>query len=1388
MASPNEPASDDGAGGGHPSTLPAAAPPHGAAFPVVAIGASAGGLEAISQLLQAVPGDTGMAFVFVQHLDPTRESKLESILARTTPMPVHEAAHGMAVEPNSIYVIPRNTTMTIKEGVLQLRPRGDAPGPHLPVDSFLRSLAEDRQSAAIGVILSGTGSDGTLGLEDIKAAGGITLAQGEESAKYSGMPVSAIRSGCVDMVMSPEEIARELARIARHPYVTMPEAGGRVPPVDDEASFRRILSLLRGAFGVDFSAYRDTTIRRRIMRRMVLHVKDNLADYAQHLEKESAELDALYQDILINVTSFFREPETFETLKQSVFPEIVKNRPPGAPIRIWVPGCSTGQEAYSLAIALSEYLDDLPVAPPAQVFATDLSERVLQSARDGIYPETIEAEVTPERLRRFFTKEDSKYRVNKAIREICLFARQNVAADPPFSRVDLVSCRNLLIYLAPTLQKRVLPTFHYALNPHGFLLLGASETIGGFSDLFAQVDRNRRIYSKKLAALRPYPHFTADDARPGAVARGRSPAGQTHARVDWQREADRVILSHYAPPAVLVNDDLEVVHFHGETGAYLKPPTGEASFNFLKMAREGLFPELRSALTECRARGEEVDRRNVRIRGESETRTVDLRVLPVRVPGNGEACFLVAFEDAGHAMPTRVPAASGLARGRPRRSPLARVARWFRRRSAGERAGEIAPPAEGQDAAAVRQELVSTRDYLQSVIEEQDASNEELKSANEEILSANEELQSTNEELETAKEELQSVNEELTTINEQLQNRNAELSRLHDDVSNLLASANVPMVSVGIDLRIRRATPAAAKLLNVLPTDVGRPLGNLKPAVDIPDLEALIAEVIASVQVRQREAHDRDGRHYLVRIYPYRTADNRIDGAVVVLLDVEEVTEQAARLRQKAELLEMSSDAIIVRDRDSVITFWNHGAEMMYGWTAKDAIGQITHALLQTRQPLTGADIDAMLLSYDRWQGEITQTTRDGATIVVESRHVVHRDQTGQVLGILEINREITERKRMIDELAAADRHKNEFLAMLAHELRNPLTPLRNGMEVLRRIGSHASEAVETQAMIERNIGNMARLIDDLMDVSRITRGDIELRKEAVDIVASINDVVAELDVLPSGGRRRIATHLPAEPVSVDADPVRLGQIIENLLHNALKFTSETGEIDVSLADENGQAVLRIRDSGAGLRAEDLPRIWEMFERGGGAAIGKRSGLGIGLTLVQRLVQLHGGSVEAKSAGEGMGSEFTVRLPVIARAPSERRDRGRKSEPEPDALTGHRILVVDDNVDASKSFAQLLEIMGNEVRTAGDGPEALRRAREFQPDLVLLDIGLPGMDGYAVARELRRADGKALIVAVTGFGAEEDLRRSADAGFDMHFVKPMAIADLQAFVASRRPS
>ena len=1205
-------------------------------FPIVGIGASAGGLEAFTQLLRALPEHTGMAFVLIQHLDPSHDSKLADLLAKATQMPVREATPGLTVQPDHVYVIAPNTRLTLgTEGALLIEPRGEGHGPHLPIDHFFKSLAEQRQGGAIGVVLSGTGSDGTLGLEEIKAAAGITMAQDPASAKHAGMPQSALDSGCIDLVLPPEGIARELARIGRHPCMEPAPAGAGAAERatdDGDGRFTAVLALLRSASGVDFSAYRDTTIRRRIMRRMMLRGTADLAAYVERLRDERAELDALYQDILINVTSFFREPAVFESLKSRVFPDILAAKRSNTAIRLWVPGCSTGQEAYSLAIALLEFLDDKPVQPPIQVFATDLSDAVsLHKARAGLYPESIEAEVSPARLRRFFHKEDGHYRVSKTLRDIVVFARQNVASDPPFSRVDLVSCRNLLIYLSPGLQKRVIPTFHYALNPGGFLLLGASETIGTFADLFATVDQPHRIYARKSTAARSYPHFQAGEHE-AHVAGGRDPASPARPlAADWQREADRVAAGQYVPPGVLVNDDFDILQFRGHTGPFLAPAAGDPSNNLLKMAREGLFMPVRSAVRECQQAGVAVRHPDVRVRGEGVDREIDLHVMPVKLPHAGERCYLVLFEELARRVTP--PAAARI---------------------------EKAPPSDDAELHHLRQELSSTREYLQSLIEQQDAANEELKSANEEILSSNEELQSTNEELETAKEELQSVNEELTTTNEQLQFRNAEQARLNDDMTNLLTSSGVPKVVLGIDLRIRRFTPAAGKLLDLRAGDVGRPIGQVKHGIELPELEALVAEVTASVQMKEREVRGPDGRWWLLRIHPYRTLDNRIDGAVLVLLDIDELRSAQAALQEARDyaraIVETVREPLLVLDAQLQVQSANHAFYAMFAVAQDETVGRPLFELGKRQWDIPAlrrqlADVLSRNSSFSEF--EITHDFESiGPKVLRLNARRILRDgeRTELILLAIEDHTELARLEQAaqqhVAQLVEDNRHKMVFLALLGHELRNPLTPIRNALHVLERVGSPDESAQRMRVMIERQVQQLTRLVDDLLDMARITRGRIELRKQRLELGSLVDGVVEAARLACESKGITLTAALPVQPLPVDGDATRLAQAIGNVLNNACKFTDAGGRIELTVERDGAQAVVRVRDSGIGIAADQLPRVFDMFMQIESAVSRSHGGLGVGLSLVKQLVEAHGGAVSAHSDGDGHGSEFELRLPL----------------------------------------------------------------------------------------------------------------------------------------------
>jgi two-component system CheB/CheR fusion protein len=846
-------------------------------FPIVCTGASAGGLEALSRMFAALPTDTGMAFVVILHMDPHHESRLGEILGRGTAMPVSAVQAALTPEPDHIYVSPPGHALTIHGGRLELEALD--PGPvRRPIDRFMRSLAEHQGAAAIGVVLSGMGSDGTLGLAEIKAAGGITLAQ-DNTAEQPSMPRSAIAAGCVDFVLSPDDIAHELARIARHPYASVNDDGSIESA--DQSQIGHILDLVRHACRVDFANYKRNTLHRRISRRVLLHKLDSLQDYVYFLRDHPAEIDALCEDILINVTSFFRNPEAYEALKAKVFPRLGSDDNRGDPVRVWTLGCSTGEEAYSIAMAYAEFADGAGLRQPIQIFATDLNATGIERARAGIYPRSIDQDVSAERLRRFFIEVEGGYRVCKPIRDACVFARQNVLSDPPFSRMDLISCRNMLIYLEPALQQKLLPMLHYALRPNGRLWLGSSETIGSFRDLFELEDTRNKIYAKKPVASGKFVQVpisvsaSMPEARELPMRSVRLPDRPT----DPQREADRMLLARYAPPAVVVDAGLEIIQFRGDTSPFLTPAPGRASLNLLKMLRDGLLVPVRGAVHKARREESLVREPGVRVKTERGARDVDVVVAPLKGIGVAAGCLLVTFEDTVLG------------------AELRRQADDHARRTL----GDMAPPESGEEELLrTRQELASTRDYLQSVIEQQEAANEELQSANEEVQSANEELQSINEELETSKEEIQSSNEELATVNDELQNRNQELAESNDDLTNLLANVQMAIVMLGRDLRIRRFTPAAEKLLNLIAGDIGRPIGDIKPRVDVPNLEALLLDAIDSVTIKELEVQDLHGRWYLLRIRPYKTHENTIDGAVLVLVDIDTIKRAERTLRDQA--------------------------------------------------------------------------------------------------------------------------------------------------------------------------------------------------------------------------------------------------------------------------------------------------------------------------------------------------------------------------------------------------------------------------------------------------------------------------------------------------------
>jgi two-component system CheB/CheR fusion protein len=1256
----------------------------GGGFPVVGIGASAGGLEAFTQLLTALPVDTGMAFVLIQHLDPKHESLSVEILSRVTRMPVEEVKEGTRLCPNHIYFIPPGYSMGVLNSVLHLKSRAETRGLHLVIDEFFESLALDQKNLAIGVILSGTASDGTQGLMAIKAEGGITLAQSPKSSKFDGMPQSAISSGSVDLVLTPEQIARELAKIAHHPYavpaeVEAPEPPKKAEPAKAEDSLMQIFLLLRNHCHLDFSLYKPNTIRRRLERRMVLRQMNDLKAYAEYLSKNPDEVNALYADILIHVTGFFRDAEAYQALKATVFPKLMENRSPGVPIRIWVAGCSTGEEAYSIAICLVEFLGAKAAHTPIQIFASDISERAIQKARLAEYPDSITAAVSEGRLSKFFTKMDGGgYKISKAIRDICLFSRHDVTRDPPFAKIDLLSCRNVLIYFTAALQKHVLPIFHYALSRQGFLWLGKSETIGAAAELFSPADKNEKIYSKRDVPVAMSLRFPSSTYVQGNQGSGVTREVPKKSGADIQSLTDVTLQSEY--PGVLINEDMGIVQLRGRTSPFIEPAPGVPSFHLLKMAHPELLRDLKLTLQAAKKSGTSVRKEGLSLQEGLTRRRFNLNVIPVvQGPLVKERFYLILFENVVATKPSK---------NTKIKVPSKKIGKIPKR---GEKKDQVIHE--------LHQELIATQEYQQSLNEKFDAAQEDLTTANEELQSTNEELQSTNEELETAKEELQSGNEELTTVNDELQSRSTEQIQSNNDLINLLGSVEIPIVMLDNEHKVRRFTPLAGKALNLIPTDVGRPLSDLKLNFTTPgaelDLKQMVTDSIETLISQEVEVQDRQGRWFRLQVRPYKTIDQRIDGAVLALVDIDNLKES------------------------------------------------------------------------------------------------------------------LREVKAARGEAEKANRAKDLFLATLSHELRTPLTAILSWAQMLRTGKLDAEKLKRGLEIIETSGLAQAQLINDLLDVSRIISGKLPLDTREVDLASVVQAAVEAVRPTAELKSIQIETYFAPQMGTVMADPVRLQQVFWNLLTNAVKFSAPESRITVRMDhidEKNGalaKAMIQVTDSGKGISADFLPQIFERFSQEDSSSIRLHGGLGLGLAIVRNLVELHGGTIEAESQGDGQGATFTVLLPIqspysISKLKSMQVAPLKnliKVDGAAILLQGVRVLLVDDELNARDAFGDLLESFGAEIRTAGSVLEALKYFKEFKPHVIASDIAMPGEDGYSLIRKIRalsRAEGGEVpALAMTAYAGAEDIKLALQAGFSTHLAKPvdgLKLAKTIAKLAGKLPA
>lgn len=1221
---------------------------------VVGIGASAGGLEALTELLQNLPTKTGLAFVYVQHLDPSHKSLLASILSRVATIPVLEARQKCRIEADHLYIIPPNKNMTIVDGVLQLAPRIGNQGRLISIDNFFRSLAADQKHRAIGVILSGNASDGVLGLEAIKGEGGITFAQDENTARHPSMPHSANMSGAADYTLTPTGIARELGRISSHPLVAPKKDESKNSSSlfgeDEKESLSKIFAILRVRTRVNFFHYKSATLKRRIARRMVLHKTETLPEYIALLHENPEEIKALFNDMLINVTDFFRDTETFLYLKKQVIPALLRTHPKDEPIRIWAAGCSTGEEAYSLAMSFVESMEK-NMYGGIQIFGSDLSDVAINKARAGLYPLSIATDVSPERLRRFFTKANGQYQISKAIRDMCVFAKQDLITDPPFSQIDLITCRNVMIYLEPGAQKLILQIFHYALKPNGFLMLGKSEGIGVHTNLYLPKDKNHKIYSKKPVSGRRHLVFEGLEAHAASIPpRVYSPTRprvkdytESMARspdADLSKDVDRVLLaSTLVPASVVIDESFAIVQFRGDLTPYLNFPTGKATWNLLKMASEDLMMELRGAIIEAGKTKQTIRRSDVVYEQNGEHR-VNIEVIPLNESEGEEKHLLIVFGSVAEALDDK------------KGSPAERQTRTEAKKTKAEEKTIYS----NQKVEKLERDFMVAKEHVRSLLEEQDAMREEFQSVNEEIVSSNEELQSTNEELETAKEELQSTNEELVTVNEELQTRNAEQSQTNNDLSNVLNSASVPIIIVDRELRIRRFTPIAQESLRIAPSDVGRNIADLKLPIRFPDLERRIIRVIEHIQPEHEDVQDETGRWYTLWVRPYKTWDNKIDGAVITLIDINAIKKgqyQLERLLSFSQgILNTMREPHIVLNNELRVKSANDAFYNLFQVDKKKTEGEYIYQLgkKQWDTPKLREALEQLIekkTSLQDLEVAFDFPNIGPRVMVLNAQILIERD--GEEELILLAMDDITEH-RMLQE------RNDTFVSMASHELKTPVTTVKTLVQILQKRfeASEDKMLVEYLAKMGMQIEQLTHLVSDLLDISKIKAGKFELDHGTFSLQNLAREIVENYQLLSP--QHTISLRGSAK-VKVKGDHERIGQVLINLIVNAIKYSPKADSIIVKLKQTKKEVILSVQDFGIGVKKGHQTRIFERYFQVKNKVGQNFSGLGMGLYISAAIIERHGGRLWVESVGNG--STFFFSLPVSAQRKASKKKRAR---------------------------------------------------------------------------------------------------------------------------------
>ncbi len=1202
-------------------------------FPIVGIGASAGGLDAFKKFFSGVPAESGMGFVLIQHLDPTRESLTADLVGTYTPMHVVQAGDGMRVEANRVYVIPPNAYLSIHDRTLHLRPPTAPRSLRMAIDFFLRSLAEDQGENAIGVILSGSGADGSLGLKEIKGAGGMTMAQDPQSAQHDGMPRSAIASGCADYVLPAEQMAGAMLAYVQHAEVAATTMA--VLPEKAPDGLAAVLETLRDCTKFDFSGYKKGTLRRRIQRRMSLRHLHELPSYVEVLRNDPAEASALFKDLLINVTSFFREPEAWKILQERVVRRLIAAKDAGAPLRVWIPACATGEEAYSIAIVAVEELKAAGKDCHLQVFASDVDTEALATARAGIYPEGIAAHVSPERLSRFFIKDEHSYQVRKELRDAVVFAQQSLVSDPPFSRIDVISCRNLFIYLEPSVQKQLILLLHFALSEGGYLFLGRAESVGIQEDLFETVSAKWRIYRRIGATRHSRLYFPARVAPVSTSVSVR--AVETWNPTRLAAMAQSLLLERYAPASVIVNRAGEILYFHGRTDDYLVQPVGVPTQDLLAQARNGLRTKLRGALQDAMRGSRRVVVSGIQMRRGAAFPRVKIVVEPLTAAGS-DGVWLVSLEDEPEDVTAAPPA----------------------------------DPSSTVDASLVQQleyELKSTKDDLQQTIED-------LRAANEELMSVNEEFQSSNEELETSKEELQSLNEELITANTQLENKIGELETTNNDLDNLLTSTNIATLFLDTQLRIRRFTPAATRLFSLIPSDIGRPIGDIVPKFADPDLLRDAVAVLRQPMAPKTEVQAHDGRWYVRQVLPYRTRDSRTEGVVMTFSDVAAEALQEARLYAES-IVDAVREPLLVLDRDLRVCSANQSFYAAFHVSEENTVGQFLYELgdrqwdipklrtllkdvLRHNRGLDDFELEANFEPSGRRTMRVNARPIDRGgdrppLMLLAVEDVTERRRAEEALREIETRKQVEDQMRQRQaELAHALRISTvgELASGLAHELNQPLSAIVNGVEACARyVRSGKTASKKLLALLDDASAEALRA----GSIAEHLRRFIEKGKphfERADLCEIARNVSRLLTREIQQEQITLRLDLPRQPLPIYADSIQIEQVMVNLMQNAIDAlrgaAGDRREIELRVRAAKGIAEVKVRDTGSGVSAAAMEHMFEPF------FTSKPNGLGMGLAISRSIIEAHRGRIWMKSHTDG-GPGTTVAFTLPLRPARKRR-------------------------------------------------------------------------------------------------------------------------------------